>query len=215
MALTHAIYDLCAMPQYIEPMRSEAQTALAEGNGEWTTETIKNLRRLDSFLKESQRVNQSTFRKLYCFHSSTIYSPRMDVVGFDRKVISPITLSDVTTLPRGTTIAMPGGLMARDSAYYSNPETFNSFRFFRPDEESTKMQQDYTGIEPGNLSWGSGRFTCPGRWYAAVMIKMIMAKLLLEFDISFPDGQKERPANGKYDTEVIPDMKRKIVLTRR
>lgn len=63
MAITHAIFDLCVMPEYIEPLRSEAKTALAEENGEWKFSTIKRLRRLDSFLKESQRVNQSTFRK--------------------------------------------------------------------------------------------------------------------------------------------------------
>jgi hypothetical protein len=215
MALTHAIYDLCAMPHYIEPLRSEAQTALAETNGEWDLETVKKLKRLDSFLKESQRLNQSTFRKLYCFHSSTIYSPGMYVVGFDRKVTSPINLSDGTVLPRGATISMPGGLMARDSTYYSDPETFDGFRFFRPGDDSTNTQQDYIGIEPGNISWGSGRFTCPGRWYAAVMIKLVAAKLLLEYDVSFPEGQKERPANLKYDTEVIPDMKQKIVLRKR
>ena len=63
MTITHAIYDLCAMPEYIEQLRAEARTALAEDNGEWQFTTIKRLRRLDSFLKESQRVNQATFRK--------------------------------------------------------------------------------------------------------------------------------------------------------
>ncbi|KAF7870566.1 hypothetical protein EAF04_004310 [Stromatinia cepivora] len=73
-ALTHVISDLCAMPEYIEPLRFEAQTALAQDNGEWRFSTIKKLRRLDSFPKESQRVNQSTF------------------LGFDRKVKSPVKI---------------------------------------------------------------------------------------------------------------------------
>jgi hypothetical protein len=63
MAITHAIFDLCARPEYIEPLRSEAQTVLAQGNGEWQFSTVKRLHQLDSFLKESQRGNQSTFRK--------------------------------------------------------------------------------------------------------------------------------------------------------
>lgn len=63
MAITHAIFDLCAMPEYIELLRSEARTALAQDKGEWQVSTLKKLHRLDSFLKESQRVNQSTFRK--------------------------------------------------------------------------------------------------------------------------------------------------------
>jgi len=215
MALTHAVYDLCAMPQYIEPLRSEAQAALAHGNGKWTSETIKKLRKLDSFLKESQRINQSTFRKCIALIFQHGYITDDHEVGFDRKVTSPITLSNNTILPHGTSITMPGGPMARDPTYYSHPEAFDGLRFFRPDDESTNTQQDYTGIEPGNLSWGSGRFTCPGRWYAAVMIKLVLAKLLCEFEIEFPGGQGERPATVRYDTEVHPDMHQKIVLRRR
>jgi len=203
MAITPAIFDLCAMPEYLEPLRSEAQTALAQDNGQWQFSTLKRLRRLDSFLKESQRVNQSTF------------------LGFDRKVMSPIELSDgKTVLPRGASIAIAGGPMSRDSTFYDDPRHFDGLRFYRPAEDdiptgSTNTQKDYTGIEPGNLSWGNGRFTCPGRWYAAAMIKLIIANLLLDYDISFPPNQTERPLNAKYDTEVHPDFKQKIVLRKR
>ncbi|ROW16671.1 hypothetical protein VPNG_01760 [Cytospora leucostoma] len=127
MAITHAIFDLCAMPEYVEPLRSEAQKALAQDNGEWKLSTTKRLRRLDSFLKESQRLNQSTF------------------LGFDRKVISPIELSDgKTTLPRGATIAVPGGPMARDPEFYDDPQRFDGFRFYRPDEDT-----DIVGFQLG------------------------------------------------------------------
>lgn len=134
--------------------------------------------------------------------------------------MSPIKLSDgKTVLPRGSSIVIPGGPMSRDSTFYDDPQHFNGFRFCRLNEEvaldTTNTQQDYTGIDPGNLSWGNGRFTCPGRWYAANMIKLIMTSLLLEYDISFPPGQTERPANAKYDTEVHPDFEQKIVLRKR
>ncbi|KAK7750955.1 hypothetical protein SLS62_007088 [Diatrype stigma] len=202
MAITHAVFDLCAMPEYIEPLRSEARAALAQDNGEWQFSTLKKLRRLDSFLKESQRVNQSTF------------------LGFDRKVMSPIELSDgKTVLPRGATIAIPSGAMSRDSSFYEDPQRFDGFRFYRPEMEdtmaSTNTQQDYTGIEPGNLSWGNGRFTCPGRWYAAALTKLIVANMLLDYDLSFPRGQTGRPPNVKYDTELLPDFEQEIVLKRR
>lgn len=141
------------------------------------------------------------------------------LVGFDRKVMSPVELSDgKTVLPRGASIVIPGGPMSRDSAFYDDARRFDGLRFYRPDEDdmgSTNTQRDYTGIEPGNLSWGNGRFTCPGRWYAAAMIKLIIANLLLGYDISFPPGQTERPPNAKYDTEVHPDFEQKIVLRKR
>lgn len=134
--------------------------------------------------------------------------------------MSPIELSDgKTILPRGATIAIPGGPMSRDSTLYDDPQRFDGFRFYRPEMEDTmsptNTQQDYTGIEPGNLSWGNGRFTCPGRWYAAALIKLIVANLLVDYDISFPRGQRERPLNVKYDTETLPDFNQEIVIKRR
>ena len=63
MAITHAVFDLCAMPEYVHELRSEVQEALSQDSGVWKFSTIKKLRRLDSFLKESQRLNQSTFRR--------------------------------------------------------------------------------------------------------------------------------------------------------
>jgi DNA-binding NtrC family response regulator len=80
MAMTHVIFDICAMPEYAELLRSEAQTALAQDGGQWQFSTIQKLRRLDSFLKESQRMNQSTFRKS-C--ASPTYT------GFDRSFNCP------------------------------------------------------------------------------------------------------------------------------
>jgi len=56
MGITHAIFDLCAMPQYLAPLREEIQTTLAEEGG-WTLAAVQKMKKLDSFLKESQRVN--------------------------------------------------------------------------------------------------------------------------------------------------------------
>lgn len=64
MATVNVLYDLCAMPEYIEPLRAEAQTAFFGDGGVWKVETIKKLRLLDSFLKESQRLNSTSCREL-------------------------------------------------------------------------------------------------------------------------------------------------------
>lgn len=108
--------------------------------------------------------------------------------------------------------------MSQDPKFYDGPQRFDGLRFYRSggnEDTNSSGIQDYTGIEPGNLSWGNGRFTCPGRWYAAVMIKLIVARLLLDHDVSFPPGQTERPRNGKYDTDIHPSFGQTIVLTKR
>ena len=138
------------------------------------------------------------------------------LVGFDRKVMSTIKLSDGTVILPGNTIAMPSGPMAHDQSYYDDPLTFDGYRFYRATakehEGAQQSENEYAGIEPGNLSWGNGRFSCPGRWYASAMMKMLLATLLLEYDFEFPEGQTVRPPNFVMDLHVLPDMKQKIIL---
>ena len=108
--------------------------------------------------------------------------------------MSPIKLSDGTTvLSTGTTISMAAGPMARDSTFYDDPLRFDGFRFCKSDacqdRATVHSENEYTGIEPGNLSWGNGRFTCPGRWYAGVLIKLLLATMLLNYDFEYPGRQ--------------------------
>ena len=56
VAVTHILYDLCAMPEYVQPLREEIQSALAE-EGLPTKKAFLKMSRLDSFMRESQRFN--------------------------------------------------------------------------------------------------------------------------------------------------------------
>lgn len=55
-APTQLLYDLCTMPQYIEPLREEVRANLAE-HGSFTKRSLLKLEKMDSFMKESQRFN--------------------------------------------------------------------------------------------------------------------------------------------------------------
>ena len=56
LAVVHALYDLCAMPDNIEPLRREAESVVHECSS-WQLPSLDRLEKLDSFLKESQRMN--------------------------------------------------------------------------------------------------------------------------------------------------------------
>ena len=62
MATVQVIYNLCAMPEWVQPLKDEAQKVLQEGGKVWSVEKLSKLQRLDSFIKESQRLNGSSFR---------------------------------------------------------------------------------------------------------------------------------------------------------
>jgi|SRR6478735_993721 cytochrome P450 len=55
MTMTHAMYDLCAHPEYIEPLIEEVKGVV--GTSGWDKTALNRLHKLDSFLKESQRFN--------------------------------------------------------------------------------------------------------------------------------------------------------------
>ncbi|KAF4630842.1 hypothetical protein G7Y89_g7285 [Cudoniella acicularis] len=195
MAAVHALFDLCEMPEYLEKLRKEAREALAEDGGSWKFSTMKKLRQLDSFMKESMRINQP------------------ETFSFGRIVVSPVTLSNGLKIPTGTYISMAAEAMSRDPTYYEDPHTFKGDRFFKnsPSKE-TQPLDDFTGIEPGNLAWGSGRLTCPGRWYGTTMIKLIVGSLLAEYEIKFPEGQTKRPPNLYNNGSIMPDPTQQLLL---
>jgi hypothetical protein len=59
-ALTHVLFDLAAHPDYAEILREEIDAVVAEENhpqGRLLKTSISKLKKLDSFIKESQRVN--------------------------------------------------------------------------------------------------------------------------------------------------------------
>ena len=62
MAVVHVLYDLAARPEYIEPLREEIDLVLKEDDG-LQKNTFHKLRKLDSFMAESQRFNPPSLCK--------------------------------------------------------------------------------------------------------------------------------------------------------
>lgn len=59
--MTNVLYDLAMYPEYIEPLREEA-ARLVECHG-WTKAAIEKMDKIDSFIKESMRLNSISERK--------------------------------------------------------------------------------------------------------------------------------------------------------
>lgn len=69
LAITHMIFDLAARPEYVAPLRDEAALALNQ-YGSWSSKpALSSLFKLDSFMKESQRLNPPSLRK-FAYHSN-------------------------------------------------------------------------------------------------------------------------------------------------
>lgn len=61
-AFTNALYDLASCPEFISPLREEAEAVIAQYG--WTKTSMLELHKADSFMRESNRIwsSSSAFR---------------------------------------------------------------------------------------------------------------------------------------------------------
>ncbi|KAG6988956.1 ent-kaurene oxidase [Physcia stellaris] len=179
VAVTHIIYDLCAMPEYVEPLRQEIEEALAAEGGP-TKKAFLKMPKLDSFMRESQRLNP------------------LLLITYERVIQNDLVLSDGFVLPANTQIGVPAHAIGLDPEIYHDPSAFDGYRFCKMRESNPQSagQQQYTAANLTNMSWGYGKHACPGRWFADAEIKMILVHMLLEYDLRFPDESAGQDSNS-------------------
>ena len=191
--------------------------------------------KLDSLLRETQRFTGITVRG-YCstFHlllSAYLWSQ----VGLLRRAMKDITLSDGTYLPEGSLFAFAGQATHSDSRNYDRSEKFEPFRFsdLREAGESARHQfvntsSEYMPFGRGKHAWYASSLTLrkqnswltngckfsPGRFFASMELKAVLAYLILHYDMRF-EGEAGRPANFNLSFSVIPSQNAVIQFKRR
>lgn len=219
LAATAMLYDLAVRPEVVRDIRKEIASVLEETDGVMTSQALFNMKLLDSFMRESQRfsppfVGRSTSKTSQATLMN--YADRLTSTdSFRRYVYKPITLKDGTHIPAGTYIETPSLAVLHDPAHYPDPETFNPYRFYdlrtrvddTPDPNGFRTRESYqfVSVTKENTSFGFGKHACPGRFFAANEIKLIMARVLLQFDVRFPAGVKERYPNFYAGSVSGPD----------
>ncbi|KAF7360639.1 hypothetical protein MVEN_00795600 [Mycena venus] len=175
MALTNALYDLVTYPEHILPMREEVKRVVAVQG--WTKAALGNMFKLDSFVRESQRINAGPVVML-------------------RKVISKdgFTFSDGKTIPYGSFVSAAMATVHQDPANYDNADLFDGFRFSRLREEYQDgdhhnregthfFNRHMVSTAPDHVVFGHGQHACPGRFLAATEVKAMLAHMLVNYDM--------------------------------
>ncbi|KAL0936249.1 alpha-ketoglutarate dependent xanthine dioxygenase [Colletotrichum truncatum] len=198
-ALTNALFDIASIPTYLDILRDEISSLASNApQGEWNMEMLRNMTKLDSLLRESARV----------------YAPFLVAMG--RMTTSDLELDDETVIPKGTTVYFDMYHAHRSSDVQHNTDTakFDGFRFSKLREEQNlpnKYLAATTG--PDNLPFGHGAHSCPGRFFAIAEMKVVLAHLLLNYDMKLSDGQ--RPLTATWGIAVVIDRNAKIMIRKR
>ncbi|KUJ14117.1 cytochrome P450 [Mollisia scopiformis] len=216
---TNIIFDLLSSPnaaENIQEIREEMLHVLSEHGGKWDKNAVAQLVKTDSAVRESLRI--STFMS----H------------GMDRMVVSPdgVTMQDGLHLPAGSRIATSTFAIHHDDDIYENSRTYDPFRFSRIRETATMTkttqgnggeQKDFTKLlESKNLStvttsdtflsFGHGRHACPGRFFAATEMKLLLACIILNYEFK---ALEARPPNQYIGGAILPPMQATISIKRR
>ncbi|KAJ5735838.1 uncharacterized protein N7483_000963, partial [Penicillium malachiteum] len=225
MAMCHALYDLLLMPEYLYPLREEVNETLSGGWENATKSSLDNQRRLDSFLRESQR-----------------FGPPGEL-SFHRIVKESFTLSDGLFIPRGTHICFPAGAISKDPTFVANPLSFDGFRWCQKpkdrnalatftchEEHFSEKQLDqiigteedttcdsisslipststrFVDITASSMHFGAGFQACPGRHFASCTIKAIFSKIIMDYEFKYEDGRNNRkPPNMCVGEHILPN----------
>jgi cytochrome P450 len=125
-----------------------------------------------------------------------------------------ITLKDGTVIPKGTWIAFPSAEIMMDPDYYPDPETFDGLRNYRKRRALSDAGNKHLSTQPSlsDLSFGHGNRTCPGRFFAVSALKMVLSKILTEYDIKYA-GETD-PYNKMEEFSFI-SMDAKIMMKKR
>jgi cytochrome P450 len=222
IALVHNIlWQLMQMPDCIEPIRTEIK-AVKSKYGSWDRKhTLNHLHLLDSFIREVLRVHVPSAR-MYSFHHCTRDTNNHAVVSL-RLAQQPVTFHDGFQLKQGTRIVFPAQGIHFDAANYKSPQNFQPWRF--AGSGSCDCPADGTHKDVGRLKadaidetylpFGYGKQACPGRFFALKVVKLIIARLLDEYDIKVAGTLPSSPTTGTMEGFFLPTKKLQISLKSR
>ena len=123
---------------------------------------------------------------------------------------------DDSTVPKGTLLTSPDQPPLTD--FY--PWRYSDLRA----REGEANRHQFVTTDENEIMFGTGRYACPGRFFASYEIKVVLSELLIRYDLSLqpPDtastkanGPCKKPQMIELDILYMPDPFAKVWLKRR
>ncbi|KAF2798683.1 cytochrome P450 [Melanomma pulvis-pyrius CBS 109.77] len=177
---SHLLVFLAQNPRYIAEIRKE----IADSTNDIENIDPSKLHKMEACLSETLRLNP----------------PQTNAP--QRRAMQDITLKDGVVIPKGALVAFPCTPCSMDSSIYPDPQQFIPFR-------KENISVPVTTPTRNQLAFGWGSQACPGRFLAAKEIKVVAARLLMEYDMEIaPEADKMRRYYDIEDLRVLnPSMR--------
>lgn len=214
--ITQLIFEATRDKELSKALRSELEDALAANDGDWNVQALSSVPKLDSFTRESLRVNGPTLCKEICclvYSSLGLKLIRYYLVSATRTVMQPLELKSGLRLQPGNIITSPSWLVHNDPDNYENAHEFNPYRFY--DSKTNTATTKVTTATSTFLGYGYGSQICPGRQLGIKMSQILFAKLLMRYDWEFEDVKAGKPPNIVTTGQVLPPYYTRVIMKRR
>ena len=199
MNAVHCLYDLVTRPSDMEGIREEIRQVAKEDGGwkRWQKTSFTKLRKLDSFMRESQRFNPPSLLSMH------------------RVMLQSHQLSDGTILPKGAHVSMAVNAIQNDPDVTPEPDVFDGLRYYKlRRQEGEGHLHQFSTTQEKVLNFGHGANSCPGRFFASLEIKIILVRLIMDYDWMLPEGQG-RPANLTAHEFIFPNPDGEVLMRAR
>ena len=225
ITLTHVMQDMIGSPfaQYAGPIQEQArQVKAANGGGEWSVKSLSDLTKLDSFVKEVQRLRPLGYilaKRMVLPGAGAVFvsgAGPLDIPGYDGATSGPEIF-----VPQNHMVMMPTWGVHSDDAVYEDAETFKGFRFENDKIASSQPTDRFLSFGHGMFAAVAideemlikiGRHACPGRHVALSIIKLFVLEFLDTFE--YKEGQ-ERLKAWSFQTACVPDMDGRVLIRRK
>jgi cytochrome P450 len=141
-----------------------------------------------------------------------------------------IEIENNIRIPQGIPLATPMDAIHLDETFYPDPNRYYAFRFCTKSqiqgtktaakyeklvgegESVSSKQRSSATLNDAFLSFGFGKHACPGRFFAVHEMKMILAYIVMNYEI---ETFKERPTQKRVMWIQLPREDTKIKIRRR
>ncbi|KAF3006872.1 hypothetical protein E8E13_010910 [Curvularia kusanoi] len=204
----NAIYDIVGSPDMatiLADIRQEVESVMPAVDEKWSKSSLQSMVKTDAILRESMRYSS--------FMTSALEKIVVAKGG--------ITMPDGLHIKQGNIVSIPAIIIHRDPNNYHDPDTFVPLRFLRPTGENNQQKEgEERRIRSTNtvdtsltfLSFGHGKHGCPGRFFAANEMKLLLAYIALKYDI---EPLKSRPEPIAYGSTLTPNPNVLIKIKRK
>ncbi|XP_064603514.1 24-hydroxycholesterol 7-alpha-hydroxylase-like [Liolophura sinensis] len=162
---------------------------------------------LGNFKKgKSGQISDEDIRRMPFAKSCVLETVRLHSAGvIARKVLQSFKIKGYT-IPAGDMLIVSPYWAHRNPNYFPQPSKFNPDRWKDVDLEKKKFLE-------GFIAFGSGRYQCPGRWFALLEMQMFVSLFLWKYDVRLLNGvPQESPLHVVGTQHPVSECKAEFTL---